>query len=67
MEDFQGELEDAFDFDDDEEKKKKEEQKAARELPKPSAQTVNCPSCGQSYPKGKYTFCTKCRTKLPIE
>ena len=64
--DFQEDLEEVFD-------NKEEDENAvagaveARELPKPVAQTVNCPSCGQSYPKGKYTFCTKCRTKLPIE
>jgi hypothetical protein len=43
------------------------EEEEAREPPKPFAQMVNCPNCGQSYPKGKYTFCTKCSAKLPIE
>jgi hypothetical protein len=47
---------------------KVEEEKEARELPKPSAQTVNCPNCGQSYPKEKkYAFCTRCSTELPIQ
>jgi hypothetical protein len=68
LEDFQGELEDVFDFREED----RDEQEAAvaapaSDLPKPSAQTVNCPNCGRSYPKGKYTFCTNCGTNLPVD
>jgi Family of unknown function (DUF6519) len=62
MRNFQEDVEEVFDFDEE----KKEEQEA-RDPPKSFAQMINCPNCGQSYPKGKYTFCTKCSAKLPIE
>jgi len=63
MKDFQEGFEEAFDF--EEEEKKVEEKEESRELSRPSAQTVNCPGCGRTFPKGKYTFCTNCGTVLP--
>jgi hypothetical protein len=68
LKNFQEDAENIFDFENDDKGQEKKEKENRQELQKPLAQTIKCPSCGSLYPKEKkYTFCTRCRTELPVQ
>lgn len=68
VKDFQENVEKALDIEEDNEEEAEKREKEREGAPvQDFYQEINCPNCGQSFPKGKYSFCTKCGNELPVE